>query len=59
MATHERIQARGEGALSRRQAAECLTDIAYARTMAPPLELRIGRHQIGVPIPDELLLVGE
>ena len=59
MATHGRIQARGEGTLSRREAAERLTDIAYALTIAPPLELRVGRHQISVPVPDELLLEGE
>ena len=59
MATMDEFRHEAKELLSRRQAAERLTDIAYALTMGPPLELRVGSHQISVPIPDELLLEGE
>jgi amphi-Trp domain-containing protein len=45
--------------LSRRQAAERLTDIAYALTMGPPFDLTVGDDRISVPITDELVLEGE
>jgi amphi-Trp domain-containing protein len=45
--------------VSRQQAAERLTDIAYALTAAPPLQLRIAGEQLTVSIPDDLLLKGQ
>ena len=44
--------------VSRQQAAERLTDIAYALTTAPPLQLRLAGEQVTVSIPDDLLLKG-
>jgi amphi-Trp domain-containing protein len=45
--------------LSRRQAAERLTDIAYALTIGPPFDLTVGDNRISVSITDELVLEGE
>jgi amphi-Trp domain-containing protein len=42
--------------VSRQQAAERLTDIAYALTAGPPLELSVDHQRISVPVPDDLLL---
>ncbi len=44
---------------TRQQAAELLTDIAYALVIGGSLRFRIGRRQIEVPLADELLLVCE
>jgi amphi-Trp domain-containing protein len=44
---------------TRQEAAELLTDIAYALVIGGPLRFRIGSRQIEVPIADELLLVCE
>jgi amphi-Trp domain-containing protein len=45
--------------VSRQQAAERLTDIAYALTTGPPLELSIDGQQIRIPVPNELHLKDE
>ncbi len=44
---------------TRQEAAELLTDIAYALVIGGPLRFRIGSQQIEVPIADELLLACE
>jgi hypothetical protein len=44
---------------SRQQAAELLTDIAYALVAGGPLAFRIRGEQIEVPIADDLLLACE
>jgi amphi-Trp domain-containing protein len=41
---------------TRQEAAELLTDIAYALVVGGPLRFRIRSEQIDVPIADELLL---
>jgi amphi-Trp domain-containing protein len=45
--------------VSRQQAAERLTDLAYALTAGPPLALTLDGRRITVPLPDELFLKGE
>ena len=41
---------------TRQEAAELLTDIAYALVVGGPLRFRIRSEQIEIPIADELLL---
>jgi amphi-Trp domain-containing protein len=48
-----------EERLSRREAAERLTDIAYGLTSGGPIELRIDGHSLKLPIGDDLMLKRE
>jgi amphi-Trp domain-containing protein len=48
-----------EEQLSRREAAERLTDIAYGLASGGPIELRIDRHSVKLPIGDDLVLKRE
>jgi amphi-Trp domain-containing protein len=45
--------------LSRREAAERLTDIAYGLTSGGPIELRIEGHSVKLPVRDDLVLKRE
>jgi amphi-Trp domain-containing protein len=45
-----------EERLSRREAAERLTDIAYGLTSDGPIEMRIEGHTVRLPVGDELVL---
>ena len=45
-----------EERLSRREAAERLTDIAYGLTSDGPIEIRIERHSVKLPVGDDLVL---
>jgi amphi-Trp domain-containing protein len=45
-----------EERLSRREAAERLTDIAYGLTSGGPIELRIEGHSLKLPVGDDLVL---
>jgi amphi-Trp domain-containing protein len=48
-----------EERLSRREAAERLTDIAYGLTSGGPIELRIDGHSLKLPVGDDLVLKRE
>jgi amphi-Trp domain-containing protein len=48
-----------EERLSRREAAERLTDIAYGLTSGGPIELRIEGHSLKLPVGDDLVLKRE
>jgi amphi-Trp domain-containing protein len=48
-----------EERLSRQQAAERLTDIAYALTSGGPIEIRIDGHSVKLPIGEDLVLKRE
>jgi amphi-Trp domain-containing protein len=48
-----------EERLSRREAAERLTDIAYGLTSGGPIEIRIEGHSVKLPLGDDLLLKRE
>ena len=48
-----------EEQLSRRQAAERLTDIAYGLTSGGPIELRIDGHSLKLLVGDDLMLKRE
>ena len=48
-----------EERLSRREAAERLTDIAYGLTSGGPIELRIDGRSLKLPVGDDLLLKRE
>jgi len=48
-----------EERLSRREAAERLTDIAYGLTSGGAIELRIGGHSVKLPVGDDLVLKRE
>jgi amphi-Trp domain-containing protein len=48
-----------EERLSRREAAERLTDIAYGVTSGRPIELRIDGHSLKLPVGDDVVLKGE
>jgi amphi-Trp domain-containing protein len=48
-----------EERLSRREAAERLTDIAYGLTSGGPIELRIGGQSVRLPVGDDLTLKRE
>jgi amphi-Trp domain-containing protein len=50
---------RDEERLSRREAAERLTDIAYGLTSGRPIELRIDGHSLRLPVGDDLVLKRE
>jgi amphi-Trp domain-containing protein len=50
---------RDEERLSRREAAERLTDIAYGLTSGGPIELRIDGHSLKLPVGDDLVLKRE
>jgi len=45
-----------EERLSRQEAAERLTDIAYGLTSGGPIEMRIGGHSVKLPVGDDLVL---
>jgi amphi-Trp domain-containing protein len=45
-----------EERLSRREAAERLTDIAYGLTSGGPIEMRIDGHSVKLPVGEELVL---
>jgi amphi-Trp domain-containing protein len=45
-----------EERLSRREAAERLTDIAYGLTSDGPIEIRIEHHSLKLPVGDDLVL---
>lgn len=45
--------------LSRREAAERLTDIAYGLTSGGPIELRIDGRSVKLPVGDDLVLKRE
>ena len=45
-----------EERLSRREAAERLTDIAYGLTSDGPIEMRIDRHSVKLAVGDDLVL---
>ena len=45
-----------EEQLSRREAAERLTDIAYGLTSGGPIEMRIDGHSVKLPVGDDLVL---
>jgi amphi-Trp domain-containing protein len=48
-----------EERLSRREAAERLTDIAYELTSGGPIEMRIDGHSVKLPVGDDLVLKRE
>ena len=48
-----------EERLSRREAAERLTDIAYGLTSGGPIELRIDGRSVKLPLGDDLVLKRE
>lgn len=48
-----------EERVSRREAAERLTDIAYGLTSGRPIELRIDGHSLKLPVGDDLVLKRE
>lgn len=48
-----------EERLSRREAAERLTDIAYGLTSGGPIELRIDGRSVKLPVGDDLVLKRE
>ena len=48
-----------EERLSRREAAERLTDIAYGLTSGGSIELRIGGQSVKLPVGDDLVLKRE
>jgi amphi-Trp domain-containing protein len=48
-----------EERLSRREAAERLTDVAYGLTADGPIELRIDGHSVKLPVGDDLVLKRE
>jgi len=48
-----------EERLSRQEAAERLTDLAYGLTSGGPIELRIGGRSVKLPVGDDLLLKRE
>ena len=48
-----------EERLSRREAAERLTDIAYGLTSGGPIELRIDGRSLKLPVGDDLVLKRE
>jgi amphi-Trp domain-containing protein len=48
-----------EERLSRREAAERLTDIAYGLTSGGPIELRIDGHSLKLPVGDDVVLKRE
>ena len=48
-----------EEPLSRREAAERLTDIAYGLTSGGPIELRIDGRSVKLPLGDDLVLKRE
>ena len=48
-----------EERLSRREAAERLTDIAYGLTSGGPIEMRIHAHSVTLPLGDDLVLKRE
>jgi amphi-Trp domain-containing protein len=50
---------RDEERLSRREAAERLTDIAYGLTAGGPIEMRIDGHSVKFPVGDDLVLKRE
>jgi amphi-Trp domain-containing protein len=50
------LEQKDKGHVSRRQAAELLTDIAFALTTGGPLELTIDGRRVIVPVSEELEL---
>lgn len=48
-----------EAHLSRREAAERLTDIAYGLTSGGPIEIRIDGRPVKLPVGDDLMLKRE
>lgn len=48
-----------EGRVSRQEAAERLTDIAYGLTSAGPIEIRIDGHTVKLPVGDDLVFKRE
>jgi amphi-Trp domain-containing protein len=48
-----------EERLSRREAAERLTDIAYGLTSDGPIEMRIEGHSVKLPVGEDLVLKRE
>jgi len=47
------------GGLRSRKSGDDASPLAYAPTVYPPLELRIGEDHASVPTPDELLMEGK
>ncbi|MGE5746971.1 MAG: amphi-Trp domain-containing protein [Solirubrobacterales bacterium] len=48
-----------EERLSRREAAERLTDIAYGLTLGGPIEMTTDGHSVKLPVGDDLMLKRE